>query len=577
MKQRYRQARLAPTTGTTAKTAAVTPPVGRGTSSVAIQPARAIANIPARVMGEDTHGDGVPPIETSGRRGPESLISGLSPQLCESLRQALAVCVARADRAGCEQLLAVRTAVPGRDPLALFASRTENDRFFWQRPAAQHGLAALGCVRELDIDPARRFESASRGAQELLAELTVVAHGDTPALAGPLLVGGFAFSASHEAVGEWRAFPSARLLLPELLLVNDHGRCHLTICCSIAPGQDIDVHWRSLERRISAGIQLVEQAEPILSPAPAGQTGEAVQSPPDNGAGDDAGADRALLDYRLQIELALQAIASGQLEKVVLARSLEVRQPGRVDLTTFLDLLRTAYPGCGTFGLGRGPDYFVAASPERLVALDDGHVETGALAGTAPRGSSPEQDRRLGLELQNNAKERAEHLAVLRAIRTALEDICDSLHGPALPEVLRIEGIQHLHTPLRGQLRDGATVEGRACSILDLVGRLHPTPAVGGLPRQAALDWIRRGEPLTRGWYAGPMGFVDVNGDGEFWVALRSALFSHPGEEGATARLFAGAGIVSGSQPERELRETHLKLRALLAPLTETRRAPISP
>jgi isochorismate synthase len=205
----------------------------------------------------------------------------------------------------------------------------------------------------------------------------------------------------------------------------------------------------------------------------------------------------------------------------------------------------------------------VAASPERLVALSDGVVRNGALAGTAPRGRSPEEDERLGRELRESKKEQAEHAAVAVAVRAALEDVCTPLSGPEAPRLMRIDGLQHLETPFTAHLRP----EHAELSVLDLVARLHPTPAVAGLPREAALAWIAAREGLERGWYAGPVGYVDAEGGGEFRVALRSGFVRNRAP--ARAWLYAGAGIVPGSEPESELRETRLKLRALLAPLTE--------
>jgi len=219
--------------------------------------------------------------------------------------------------------------------------------------------------------------------------------------------------------------------------------------------------------------------------------------------------------------------------------------------------------------VGRGEATWLGASPERLVRLHAADVRTGALAGSAPRGRTPEDDARLGEALRASEKERAEHAAVVQAIRGALDGVCGELDGPETPGLMKIEGIQHLETPLRGQLLPDALP---TTGVLELLARLHPTPAVGGLPRLAALDWIRRFEGLERGWYAGPVGFVDASGGGEFWVSLRSGLIRNPeahAPAAAHARLFGGAGIVQGSVPARELAETRLKLRAMLAPLTE--------
>jgi isochorismate synthase EntC len=193
------------------------------------------------------------------------------------------------------------------------------------------------------------------------------------------------------------------------------------------------------------------------------------------------------------------------------------------------------------------------------VSLSGSRVETAAVAGTAARGRNPEEDRRLADALRESKKEQAEHEVVLRSVREALDGLCE-LSGPEGPELLRLEGLQHLHTPLAGSLRRSA----RGAHVLELAGRLHPSPAVGGAPLAPALSWIERHEGMDRGWYAGPVGFVDATGGGELHVALRSALV-----QGGEARLYAGAGIVAGSAPEAELRETRLKLRAVLAPLTE--------
>ena len=199
----------------------------------------------------------------------------------------------------------------------------------------------------------------------------------------------------------------------------------------------------------------------------------------------------------------------------------------------------------------------LGATPERLVRLAGRRVDTAAVAGSAARGRSPEEDARLARALSESKKEQAEHAVVVRALRAALEDLCAELTLPEAPRLLRLDGIQHLETPLVATLRGSP-------HVLDLVARLHPTPAVGGSPREAALAWLAAREQLERGWYAGPLGYVDASGGGEFFVALRSALL-RAGE----ARLFAGAGVVEGSTPEAELRETRLKLRALLAPLLE--------
>jgi isochorismate synthase EntC len=186
-------------------------------------------------------------------------------------------------------------------------------------------------------------------------------------------------------------------------------------------------------------------------------------------------------------------------------------------------------------------------------------VLSGALAGSAPRGRTPAEDERLARALRESKKEQAEHDVVRRAVLEALAPVCESLDAPEAPGLLRLDGIQHLHTPVTGELRAGADGE-----LLALAGRLHPTPAVGGAPSAAARAFLADHEGLDRGGYAGGVGWLGASGDGELMVALRCALL-----EGRRATLLAGAGIVAGSDPDAELAETCLKLRAALAALVD--------
>ncbi|MCH2186513.1 isochorismate synthase, partial [Myxococcota bacterium] len=332
----------------------------------------------------------------------------------------------------------------------------------------------------------------------------------------------------------------------------------------VAPGgspQELADRWEAsfsdaLETSKRVWERVPELAEPSQA-SPAEQRGEEYA----------VVADRAHDVYRGQVAAALRAIAAGDFEKVVLARALDVRHPGRFDVEAFLHSLQAIYPHCTTLAVSHGDDTVVAAAPELLLRRDGGRLETCALAGSARRGRSPEEDDALAEALQGSNKERAEHGAVVRSIRAALEPVCSTLKGPGEPELMRFEGIQHLATPLIGELEKGAD----GPSVLELTARLHPTAAVGGLPVAEAGRWLTDHEGLARGWYAGPIGWLDAAGNGEWWLALRSGLIRNSKEPGgiSEARLFAGAGVVAGSDPEGELRVTRLKLRALLAPLTE--------
>jgi isochorismate synthase len=246
------------------------------------------------------------------------------------------------------------------------------------------------------------------------------------------------------------------------------------------------------------------------------------------------------------------SIAEGEAEKVVLARRLDIRAEHPFVVEVVIERLRERYPGCTIFAVRRGDACFLGATPETLVRLDGETVRTDCLAGSARRGASEEEDDALGQALLADDKERREHAIVARALTEALSSVCAEVRAAETPGLRRMANVQHLHTPIEATAADGV-------HILDLVERLHPTPATGGLPRDRALCLIREHESFSRGWYAGPLGWLDADGNGEFAVALRSALV-----RGNEASLFAGCGIVRGSDPEREYQESKIKLEAML-------------
>jgi isochorismate synthase len=251
----------------------------------------------------------------------------------------------------------------------------------------------------------------------------------------------------------------------------------------------------------------------------------------------------------------VDTVQGGELEKVVLARQVSVRGEATFDVPEALQRLRASYPTCYIFAVARGDQVFLGASPERLARLRDREVRVACLAGSRRRGTTPEEDRCLAAGLLESAKDRSEHAVVVRALREALAAVCSEVSAPDAPALLSVRNVHHLYTPVTGTLANGSC-------LLDIVARLHPTPAVGGFPSQTALRFIREREDLDRGWYAAPVGWLDRHGEGEFAVALRSALIA-----GSEASLFAGCGIMADSDPEQEYAESWLKLRPVLSAL----------
>lgn len=250
------------------------------------------------------------------------------------------------------------------------------------------------------------------------------------------------------------------------------------------------------------------------------------------------------------VDKALGEIDAGRLTKVVLAREVRVEANRPIPRAAVLERLRALYPTCTVFAA----DGFVGASPELLVRRDGAGVASHPLAGTVARSGDADADDRLAAELLASPKDRAEHAMVVDAIAAALAPLCDQLTVPSVPSLLRLRNVTHLATLVSGTLRPPAP------DALTLARALHPTPAVAGLPVDAACEWLAASEQLDRGRFAGPVGWVDRNGDGCFVVGIRSAEL-----QGPRARLFAGVGVVAGSVPEEELAETQLKLQALLA------------
>lgn len=247
--------------------------------------------------------------------------------------------------------------------------------------------------------------------------------------------------------------------------------------------------------------------------------------------------------FLVRVQRARDAVLGGELDKVVLARRVELRLSAPADVAALLLALRLREPSAIRYAFAHGADLRVGATPERLFTIADGLVTTEAVAGTSSSSG--------GAELLASAKDAEEHRAVVEDIAERLQPFVDGLVSPDRPEVRRLRDVAHLVTPFAGRLARGA-------SPFDLLA-LHPTPAVLGSPRAAARTWIDAVEPFSRGSYAAPLGWVDARGDAQVVVALRGASF-----DGARAILHAGAGIVRGSIPERELEETELKLRTIL-------------
>ena len=263
-------------------------------------------------------------------------------------------------------------------------------------------------------------------------------------------------------------------------------------------------------------------------------------------------------DFEAAVAAATERIAAGEMSKVVLAREVVVSAAAAHDPAALFGAMREQFPACFCFCCGTPEAAFIGASPELLVRRSGASVSTVALAGSTRRSSDPAVDDHLGEQLLRSDKDRREQRIVAERIVRALRPHAVWVEAGAEPEIVKVANIQHLATPVIAQLAEPR-------SAIELAGMLHPTPAVGGEPwRRRPPAAIAELERMDRGWYAGPVGWMDATEDGEFCVALRSALLRD-----REAHLFAGVGVVAGSDPAAELAETEVKLGALLPLVAE--------
>ncbi|HLH66948.1 MAG TPA: isochorismate synthase [Solirubrobacteraceae bacterium] len=472
---------------------------------------------------------------------PTGVLRWMTQPAAARLARRVRVALRAARRRGRPALVSVSCPVGSSvDPTAVVcAARKPSDRWFCleQRDRDGAALAALGSLVALESSGEGRF-AVLAARWRALAREALADEAEGPPGSGLVAVGGFAFASDGGASSDWAPFSPASVVVPELSLARLGAAVRLTVNALVAPDDtEADVAGR-IERRL-AGMAAAATL-PLSDPAPVGE--HRVFSP------------LAPAHYEEAVARAVQRIRAGELEKVVLAREVEVHAPAPYDPGALLGLLREAFPSCYVYAVGRGDATFLGATPELLVRCEGQRATTVALAGSSRRSSDPAVDDHLGEQLLRSEKDRQENAIVARRIARALAPHSVWVTVAPEPVVARVANIQHLATPIRAQL--AAPVDA-----LELAGRLHPTPAVGAEPA-AALELIPALEGIDRGWYAGAVGWCDSSGDGELCVALRCALL-----RGRRARCYAGCGIVRDSDPADELAETEVKLAAMLAAL----------
>jgi isochorismate synthase len=380
-------------------------------------------------------------------------------------------------------------------------------------PSDEH-LAGLGTAWRAKASGTGRFDS-------LRDQLRDLGHPELRAFVG------FSFLPDGPTSDAWDGFQAAEVFIPRITIEGNGSGTRLTVVVPEGdqPGPTLEL---LASMRTPSWIAVDDTGD------------HSIESHPH------------VTDYASSVATAIDTIAAGTLEKVVLARSVIVSSSEPVAILRVFRQLAQRYPQCYTFAWKSGDAVFMGASPELLADVRGSVLRSNPLAGSIRRGEGKAEDRALGESLMSSAKDREEHRLVVDDLVVRLGPLVSDLEVSASPVLKKMASVQHLSTEISATLDDGF-------GVMDVVDAVHPTPAVGGVDRDAALSFIRRTEQIDRGWYTGGVGWMNGAGDGAIAIGLRCGLV-----RGGRTQLFAGAGIVADSRPDAELKETRLKLRPLL-------------
>lgn len=444
--------------------------------------------------------------------------------------------VAKAREKNKPQLVSVSLPIQPIDALAVLEwLGTENDfKYYWERPTDDLQISASSSVKDLRAHGPRRFELISSLKKNILDNAHHFSF-ESHSLAGIHFLGGFSFH-DEDLKDEWAKFGAAHFVVPRWSYIRDGKFGLVTVNAEILPSQEKESFIQFLKDRLAVVTQRLhkylyhrhESDEVTIST-------ECEKSQKSR--------------WNAMIGQAREEIAAGEYKKIVLARRQEVTLSRKIEPTHIVNALRQSHAGSFTFFIQFDDSAaFVGSTPERLFSTYGNILLSEALAGTIQRGKTASEDAFLERELLNSDKDREEHNVVVEAVEEALRPFTKSIEVPENPETRRLPNVFHLYSPIKARLKDNP-------DIIEIIRKLHPTPAVGGHPREETVHRIRQFEDFERGWYASPIGWMSSTGRAEFSVAIRSSLITE-----TSAYLYAGCGIVGASDPEKEWKETEMKL-----------------
>lgn len=408
-----------------------------------------------------------------------------------------------------------------------------DDQFlYWEEPALGYSFIAFGSIYEIKNNGSERISVTEDLIEELRGK--VVSNEDRYDLKSvPLFVGGLKFAPNGKSE-LWENYADSDWFVPKGILIKTEGKYFL-----VTSIYDYDPKNISKERLTSSHLEAlnVNGYSEIKTPKII-----------DTNISDDSEFD----NWKEMLESALKSIEKGEFQKIVLSREVNLTLDREPNLSILLKQLSDRYPYCYVFAFRKGDSIFFGASPERLAKFSNGYVEADALAGSIPRGKTLAEDRKLEEELLNSVKNLNEQKAVVDFIVQSFSSFSDDVEYERKPIIRKLPNIQHLWTPIKAKLRSGRP-------IFSFLKEVHPTPAICGAPWTAAMTTILAQENHQRGLFTGAIGWFNFNNEGEFAVAIRSALMKRN-----NIYAFAGCGIVEGSDPVTEFEETKLKLRPIL-------------
>jgi salicylate biosynthesis isochorismate synthase len=433
----------------------------------------------------------------------------------------------KASAEGRPVLAVASTPVAPVDLLSAFTRYYHHDDVSLWLGLAGKSILGVGSALECFGQSSSRFSTVSSQWHAAIDGAVVVGG------IAPFALGGFRFDPACNISPIWENFKDGALSIPRLAVLHlGDGNCHVVAADYVPPHAD-------LPSRFERMVSLLENKDSISGSAPLAQP-VLLES------------EKEKHRWHALVHAALRDISQGKARKIVAARMLRVKADVPFAMPDIVQRLKMDNPKAAVFAFGRKGAYFVGATPEVLLTANAGFFRTMALAGSAPRSEDPAQDAAFGQGLLASEKERQEHDFVVQAVSQALRSRCRCIAMDASPSLHKLKSVQHLVTHFEGEII-------QPCNLLDIIEQLHPTPAVGGVPCNSALEFLRAHEGCDRGWYAGPVGWLDALGNGEFMVSLRSGVIN-----GRNASLFAGCGLVAGSDSEKEYRETQLKFSTML-------------